>query len=80
MLVILEPQLSPLKLLFETISAFSTAGASINTTPLLCDTSKILVTLLMFIGRVGLITILMSIVNRAKPVKYRYPKDTIIIN
>ena len=80
MLVIIEPQLSPLKLLFETISAFSTVGASINTTPFLCDISKILVTLLMFIGRVGLITILMSVISRAKPLKYHYPKDTIIIN
>lgn len=79
-LVTIEPEISPLKLFFETVSAFTTSGASMDTTPLLCDTSKILVILLMFIGRVGLITVLMSVINRQEPVKYRYPKDTIIIN
>ena len=67
-------------LFFETVSAYSTVGASLNITPLLGDDSKILISILMFIGRVGLITILMSLVQHGGNLKYRLPQDDVIIN
>lgn len=76
----LEPQISPKGLLFETISAFGTVGSSLNVTPLLGNTSKVLITLLMFIGRVGFITLMMSFVKTDHQPKFRYPKDNVIIN
>ena len=79
-LVIMEPNISAKGLLFETISAFSTVGSSLNVTPLLSDGSKIWVTILMFIGRVGLITVLMSFIKHSETPKYRLPKDNVIIN
>lgn len=42
---------------FETISAFGTVGLSMNVTPSLNDIQKLAITLLMFIGRVGPITL-----------------------
>ena len=80
LLLILEPNLSTQGLLFETISAFSTVGASLNITPLLGLSSKMLITLLMFIGRVGLISLLMSFTKSAEQPHYRLPKDHVIIN
>ena len=55
-------------------------GSSLNATPLLRDESKLLVALLMFVGRVGLITLMLGIVKQKKNTKYRYPSDDIIIN
>lgn len=80
-LTILEPQLSAKGLLFEVISAFSTVGSSLNITAQLSEVSKGLVTLLMFIGRVGLITFMMSFVSQqhSNP-KFKHPKDDVIIN
>ena len=52
-LSILEPKMSIMTLTFECVSALSTVGSSLNATPLLCDESKLLVSLLMFIGRSG---------------------------
>lgn len=80
MLTILEPNLSVRALAFECISALSTVGSSLNITPSLCDESKLLVSLLMFIGRVGCITLVLGIVKPKKNLKYRYPSDNIIIN
>lgn len=80
LLVRLEPHLPTQGLLFETISAFSTVGASLNITPLLSVSSKLLITILMFIGRVGLISLLMSFTKSAVQPHYRYPKDHVIIN
>ncbi len=79
-LVIMEPALPPLSLLFETVSAFSTVGSSLNTTPMLGTDSKFVVILLMFIGRVGFITILMCFIKANKSVKYKFPKENVIIN
>ena len=79
-LSILEPEASLLALTFECVSALSTVGSSLNLTPQLCDASKLLVSLLMFIGRVGLITLMLGIVKQKKNTKYRYPSDNIIIN
>ena len=79
-LVAMEPEISPKCLLFETISAYCTVGSSLNITPLLADNSKIIVSVLMFIGRVSLITILMSVIQQKGNTKYRYPKDNVIIN
>ena len=62
------------------MSALSTVGSSLNATPLLRDESKLLVALLMFVERVGLITLMLGIVKQKKNTKYRYPSDDIIIN
>lgn len=79
-LVALEPTLSPRAILFETVSAISTVGASMGITPQLCSASKIVVVLLMFAGRVGLITVLMSVTSQGSDTRYHFPKDNIIIN
>ena len=79
-LSILEPKMSVMTLTFECVSALSTVGSSLNATPLLRDESKLLVALLMFVGRVGLITLMLGIVKQKKNTKYRYPSDDIIIN
>lgn len=79
-LTMLEPEMSVMTLTFECISALSTVGSSLNATPLLGDESKLLVSLLMFIGRVGFITLVMGIVKPKGNTKYRYPQDNIIIN
>lgn len=77
---ILEPKLSLLTITFECVSAISTVGSSLNATPLLGDDSKLLVALLMFVGRVGLITLMLGIVKQKKHTKYQYPSGQIIIN
>lgn len=79
-LVTMEPQLPPKALLFETVSAYCTVGSSLDVTPQLGNGSRILVTVLMFIGRVSFITILTSFVQQTDTPKYRLPKDNVIIN
>ena len=76
----LEPKFSLLTITFECVSAISTVGSSLNATPYLCDTSKLLVALLMFIGRVGLLTLMLGVIKQKKLTKYRYPSGQIIIN
>ncbi len=79
-LTIWEPQASIMALLFECVSALSTVGSSLSLTQTLGDNSKLLVSFLMFIGRVGLITLMLGIIKQKRHTKYRYPSGQIIIN
>ena len=76
-LSVLEPHASLLALVFECTSALSTVGSSLGLTPALGEAGK---SLLMFIGRVGVITIVLGFVPPQKHTKYKYPDDNLIIN
>ena len=54
---IFEPQLDTMDILFETVSAFGTVGLSTGITPNLTLQSKLLSILIMYIGRLGPLTV-----------------------
>ncbi|MER1984562.1 MAG: TrkH family potassium uptake protein [Solibacillus sp.] len=76
---ITEPGATTTQILFEVTSAFGTCGMSLGLTDHLSTPGKFVVMLLMFIGRVGLISFLYSIGGRAKKFPYHYPKERVII-
>jgi len=68
-----------LELLFETISAFGTVGLSTGLTPTLHPASKIVVILLMFVGRLGPLTLAAALEERTKDRGYRLPEEAVMI-
>ncbi len=80
LLSLFEPEIPLLSLLFEAISALSTVGASLDLTPMLGSESKIIIIVLMFIGRVGVLTIMASIVRQNCNNNVAYTSGNIIIN
>ncbi|MGV8914322.1 MAG: TrkH family potassium uptake protein [Kaistella sp.] len=79
-LVIVEPGKDLMSLAFEAVSAYSTVGLSLNITPTLSTTGKIIIISLMFIGRVSMFSLLIAVMKREKYYNYRYPKEEILIN
>jgi len=65
--------------IFEVTSAFGTSGMTMGITPDLSTPSKFIIMMLMFIGRVGLISFLFMIGGNNKKTKYHYPKERVII-
>jgi trk system potassium uptake protein len=65
--------------LFEAISAFGTVGLSRGITPYLSSASKLLITLLMYIGRVGPLTVLFALSQRKKTLHYSLAEEKITI-
>jgi trk system potassium uptake protein TrkH len=65
--------------LFETVSAFGTVGLSMGATHLLTSGGKIILIALMFVGRVGLLTVAFSIARRLNPQATRYAEENIMI-
>jgi len=77
-LCVLEPQLSFVQLLFEQVSAYSTAGLSMGITAGLHPASKAVLIATMFIGRVGAFTLLSLWVTRPEP-SAKYTEEAITI-
>lgn len=68
-----------LDLCYEVVSAFGTAGLSRGITPSLTSTGKLTICLMMFAGRVGMLTILIAFVPKRKTSGLIYPEESIIV-
>jgi trk system potassium uptake protein len=76
----LEPEKSFLALFFEVTSAFGTVGMSLGITPFLSELGKGIMTIMMFVGRVGPLTLVLAIGSRVViPSKVEYPEGKILI-
>ncbi len=72
-----QARLTPI--LFETISAFGTVGLTLDFTPHLTTAGKLIVTVLMFVGRVGAVTLALAISINARQAKFSYAEENIMI-
>ena len=75
-----EPDLPLKAIVFECVSAFATVGSSLGITSSLQDTSKVLLVVLMFIGRVGVVTMAQGLLKQYKNQNYKLPQDNITIS
>ncbi|WP_372950672.1 TrkH family potassium uptake protein [Mariniphaga sp.] len=65
---------------FECVSAFSTVGLSRGITADLSSYSKFILILTMFVGRVGMLTVLIALFKKVTRYKYRYPAEDVLIH
>ena len=74
----LEPEVRLERALFESVSAFGTVGLSMNLTMDLHWPAKLLVTILMYVGRIGPLTLTLALARRT-PVGVSYPQGRILV-
>ncbi|MCA1023503.1 TrkH family potassium uptake protein [Halobacillus litoralis] len=67
------------EILFEVTSAFGTVGLSLGITPGMTSFGKCVLMLLMFLGRIGLLTFLFTFQKNDARGNYHYPRERIII-
>ena len=67
------------KVLFEVISAFATVGLSTGITAELAPGAQFILIALMFIGRVGVVTLAVAIATNQLRRNYRYPEEKPIV-
>lgn len=65
-------------LTFETVSAYATCGLSLGITPHLSDAGKMIISVTMFTGRVGLLTLLVAFIKSIRNKNYTYPEEKIL--
>lgn len=75
-----NPDLTILEVSFEVFSAFSTVGLSLGITSKLTTGSKLVVSLIMFLGRVGTLTVLVAFIRKTRSLRYKYPQEGVFIS
>jgi trk system potassium uptake protein TrkH len=65
--------------LFDTVSAFGTVGLSMGVTPKLNDIQKLALALMMFVGRVGPLTLAFSLSREAGKKKFTYAEEGVMV-
>jgi trk system potassium uptake protein TrkH len=68
-----------LALVFEAVSAFGTVGLSTGVTPSLSAVGKLLIIVLMMVGRLGPLTIAIALAARESRPRFRYACETVMI-
>lgn len=67
------------RLLFEMVSAFGTVGLSLDTTSSLNNIGKLLIIVVMYVGRIGPLTMAMAIGERREIQRFQYPVGRIAV-
>lgn len=67
--------------LYETVSAFGTSGLSLNLTPDLTFVGKLILSITMYIGRIGPLTFMFTFIykNKVSDSSIKYPEGKIIV-
>ena len=80
MVTLTDPDLPLKAIVFECVSAFATVGSSLGITSELQEASKLLLVALMFLGRVGVVTLAQGLLKQYKNQNYKLPQDNITIS
>lgn len=74
-----DPDKSALKLLFEVVSAFCTVGLSTGITAEFSTVGKVVLMLSMYLGRVGILTLVVALSAAANRKAFEYPNAHLMI-
>jgi trk system potassium uptake protein len=74
-----DPEKSFLSLAFESVSAFGTVGLSMGITGGMSVLGKIVLILLMYLGRIGPLTFTLALIEGQKDTHIRYPEEEVVI-
>ncbi len=77
--ICLLEELPLLTCLYETASAVATVGLSLGITPTLCIASKLILIMLMFVGRIGVFTLVYATFGSTNSNHSKYPLEKIAI-
>jgi trk system potassium uptake protein TrkH len=74
-----NPEMELRDVAFELFSAFATVGLSLGITADLTVESKLVVSFVMFLGRVGTVTFLVALFRKTRAFSYKLPEESVTI-
>lgn len=80
LLAVFEPGMDLRNIAFECFSAYSTVGLSLGITAGMSTGSKLVLIVVMFVGRVSMLTIVIAVFRKVRQKNYRYPQEELTIN
>lgn len=79
LIAITDPDLSFIQILFEVCSAFATVGLSTGITGSLSPLGKLIIIATMYIGRVGILIVINTLVTASSPSSIKYPEENLLV-
>ncbi|MDX1653176.1 MAG: potassium transporter TrkG [Brumimicrobium sp.] len=80
LIAVFDEDKSLMSIAFECFSAYGTVGLSLGITADLSVAGKIVIMVMMFVGRVSMLTVLIAVFRRVQHKNYSYPTEEIMIN
>lgn len=77
---IFDPDKELKDIAFECFSAYGTVGMSLGITGSLSSASKFIIIVVMFVGRISMLSFVIAVFKKIKHKNYSYPKEEITIN
>ncbi|MDR0763116.1 MAG: potassium transporter [Bacteroidales bacterium] len=74
-----DPSISVQKLFFEATSAITTCGLSMGITPSLSAAGKIIITISMYVGRIGVLSFIYGLTKNIESARYEFPKENVLL-
>jgi trk system potassium uptake protein len=79
LLILTDPEKDAFSLTFEAVSAFGTVGLSTGITGAMSEMGKVILILLMYLGRIGPLTFTLALIEGSHDKKVRYPVEEVVI-
>ncbi|MGB3616397.1 MAG: TrkH family potassium uptake protein [Elainellaceae cyanobacterium] len=79
LLALTNPDIEFISLLFESVSAFATVGLSTGITATLSTAGKVVLIATMYIGRVGVLLLMSTILGDPKPSVINFPEENLLV-
>lgn len=79
LLTLTDPSVDFIRLLFETVSAFATVGLSTGITAALSTLGKLVLVATMFVGRVGVLLLMSTLLGDPRPTSIQYPEENLLV-
>ncbi|MFN7715476.1 MAG: TrkH family potassium uptake protein [Pseudanabaenaceae cyanobacterium] len=78
-LLLSDPKFEFAQILFEVVSAFGTVGLSTGITPKLSPWGQIILVIIMYIGRVGVLLLMGAIVGDGRKALVKHPEESLLV-
>lgn len=79
LITLTDPEVEFTRILFEAVSAFGTVGLSTGITPTISTGAKLILVLTMYVGRVGVLLLMSSLLGDPKPTSIDYPEENLLV-
>jgi len=79
LITLTDPEIEFTRILFEAVSAFATVGLSTGITPTVSTGAKLILVLTMYVGRVGILLLMSSLLGDPKPTSIDYPEENLLV-
>ncbi|MBD2347062.1 TrkH family potassium uptake protein [Anabaena subtropica] len=74
-----DPKLDFIQILFEVVSAFATVGLSTGITGTVSTAAKLILIIIMYVGRVGVLLLMAAVLGDPKPTRIHYPEENLLV-